>query len=94
MRFAISLHDVIKEWLADRGQNGKSAVYVDNLSDLKSVSADPKLDYLLGLFSHSDMPFADDEPDYTKIPRLVDMVESAINVLKTNENGFYLFAEG
>nr|UXP86334.1 membrane-bound alkaline phosphatase isoform X1 [Megoura viciae] len=86
--------DLVEFWKKDKAErfgNDKSA-YVENREQLLNV--DPsKTDYLLGLFENKHMKYHL-EADATIQPTLAEMTEKAINILKKEENGYFLFVEG
>ena len=86
---------MITEWINDRKQiNGDDhrVHYVGSKVELDAVQPD-NVDYLLGLFADTDLDYIDDNPPPNQ-PRLEEMTEKAINVLQTNDKGYFLFVEG
>ncbi|XP_014908094.1 alkaline phosphatase, tissue-nonspecific isozyme [Poecilia latipinna] len=82
--------NLVEEW--KNKMKDEKAHYVWNKEQLKSLN--PKdVDYLLGLFEPSDMPYDLDRNSNTD-PSLTEMVEVAIKILQNNPNGFYLLVEG
>uniref|UniRef100_A0A1B0CTQ5 Alkaline phosphatase n=2 Tax=Lutzomyia longipalpis TaxID=7200 RepID=A0A1B0CTQ5_LUTLO len=84
--------DLISEWLSDGKPNKK---YVWNRNDLLNLPSDTET--LLGLFESGDMQFyleSQERGSQNTEPTLEEMTRSAINVLKKNPNGFFLFVEG
>ncbi|RIP37426.1 alkaline phosphatase [Staphylococcus gallinarum] len=61
---------------------------VDNKTDLQNSTSKQ----VLGLFAENDMPLQIDAPD--KNPKLVEMEDSAIKRLESNDKGFFLMVEG
>lgn len=86
--------DLIDEWNKDKTRKGVSHQYVWNASAFHAV--DPaNTDYLLGLFEDSHMNFeADRAQDGAGEPSLAEMTEKAIQILRKNDNGFFLLVEG
>uniref|UniRef100_A0A2H8TYK4 Alkaline phosphatase n=1 Tax=Melanaphis sacchari TaxID=742174 RepID=A0A2H8TYK4_9HEMI len=86
--------DLVQFWKKDKEKrfgNGKSA-YVENREQLLSV--DPsKTDYLLGLFEKRHMKYRL-KADANIQPTLTEMTKKAIDILKKEKNGFFLFVEG
>ncbi|XP_022175136.1 membrane-bound alkaline phosphatase-like [Myzus persicae] len=86
--------DLVEFWKKDKTErfgNDKSA-YVENREQLLNV--DPsKTDYLLGLFESSHMKYHL-KADASIQPTLAEMTRTAIEILKKEENGFFLFVEG
>jgi alkaline phosphatase len=59
-------------------------VYISTAKEMESIN-EP---YVLGLFQDEEMEFDDDEP------ALAELTEKAIEILRKNENGFFLMVEG
>ncbi|KAM3619103.1 uncharacterized protein V6R79_003043 [Siganus canaliculatus] len=79
--------NLVAEWLKTR-QNAK---YVWNKADFDAV--DPtNTDFLMGLFEPGDCRYELDR-DASMDPSLTEMMEKAIEILRKNENGFFLFVE-
>lgn len=87
--------DLIEEWQRARGEGGKAA-YVWNKEGLLNV--DPgSTDFLLGLFENDHMKYNLDvvnEKLQNQKPSLSDMTRVAIEMLRKEENGYFLFVEG
>ncbi|XP_078601765.1 alkaline phosphatase-like isoform X1 [Branchiostoma floridae x Branchiostoma japonicum] len=83
--------DLVQRW-QDR-KTGRSR-YVWNGTDFRDV--DPEsTDYLLGLFERSHMKYtADRTDDPAEEPTIADMTRKAIEILRKNDNGFFLLVEG
>ncbi|CAL8129990.1 unnamed protein product [Orchesella dallaii] len=79
--------NLIDSWLQTKNSN--SAKYVWNKEQLLSVDK-IRTDYLLGLFSYSDMDYVADA-DFNADPSLTEMTKVAIDVLSKNPNGYFLF---
>nr|AVD96955.1 ALP-6 [Nilaparvata lugens] len=84
--------NLIASWLESKAKKNATAKFIWNRDDLLETSkALPE--YLLGLFEPSHMKYhllADEKTE----PTLKEMVEVAINSLKRNSKGFFLFVEG
>lgn len=80
--------DLLSEWLND-GKRRKQLV--KTRAQLQSVDTS-RTDYLMGLFAGSDLKFFL-EGDKTQ-PTLWEMTKKALEVLRKNKNGFFLFVEG
>ena len=83
-------HKTIEEFKNLRGE------YVSNRAELLNLDV-TNVDYLLGLFSDSYMKYESEkehDPDPQKEPSLAEMTNTAIKVLKKNNNGFFLMVEG
>ncbi|CAL8109404.1 unnamed protein product [Orchesella dallaii] len=76
-------------WIESKGEAGK---YIENKAQLAEIDAN-NVDYLLGLFSHTDIGYLD-EQEANQDPSLEAMTEKAIQILSKNEKGFFLFVEG
>ncbi|XP_077989296.1 alkaline phosphatase-like [Glandiceps talaboti] len=85
--------NLIEEW-KDKVPNDMVGSYVWNKTEFDSV--DPMTtDYLLGLFAPSSMQYdSDRDNDIAGEPSIAEMVDKAINILRKNDNGFFLFVEG
>ncbi|ODM98731.1 Alkaline phosphatase [Orchesella cincta] len=81
-----NLRDV---WIESKGETGK---YIETKEALDAIDASTT-DYLMGLFSHTDIGYLD-EQEANNDPSLEAMTAKAIEILKKNENGFFLFVEG
>ncbi|CAG7817600.1 unnamed protein product, partial [Allacma fusca] len=71
-------------------KSGKKAEYVWNKEQFQKVNAS-ETDYLLGLFNYDHMNYV---LDSQAEPSLSEMTKKAIEILKKNPNGFFLFVEG
>lgn len=84
--------DLIDEWLDDKRFNGKmNAAYVHNRKGLLALNQSD-VEHVLGLFADSHLDYH--LKNNVEQPTLSEMTESAIEILKKNENGFVLFVEG
>jgi len=86
--------DLIEEYL-ERNPLSRSK-FVWNATDLRNIDAN-EVDYLLGLFESDVMMYTREvnENGYQdREPTLSEMTDKAIDVLKKNENGYFLFVEG
>ncbi|XP_078063768.1 intestinal-type alkaline phosphatase 1-like [Mustelus asterias] len=79
--------NLIEKWLKNR----KNSKYVWNKEQFDSVDID-KTNYLMGLFEPKDMKFELNR-NKTMDPSIVEMTEKAIQILRKNPNGFFLFVE-
>ncbi|CAL4116224.1 unnamed protein product, partial [Meganyctiphanes norvegica] len=84
--------NLINSWLEDKTSRGASAAYVWNREDLLTTNMNDT-DYLMGLFAHSHMDYLV-ERDSTMDPSLPEMTRAAIQVLRKDDNGYFLFVEG
>ncbi|XP_061493520.1 intestinal-type alkaline phosphatase 1-like isoform X2 [Rhineura floridana] len=80
--------NLIEKWLS--GKEG--AQYVWNKSGLAAVNEN-STNYLMGLFEPQDMKY-ELERDNSTDPSIVEMTEKAVQILRRNPNGFFLFVEG
>ncbi|XP_037934796.1 membrane-bound alkaline phosphatase [Teleopsis dalmanni] len=80
--------NLIAEWAMRKYGNAK-VVY--NRTDLLNTNTQ-YTDNLLGLFSKSHLDYHLD--NNKNEPSLEEMTETAINILRRNKNGFFLFVEG
>nr|CAB3231220.1 alkaline phosphatase [Phallusia mammillata] len=85
--------NLIQRWKDSFGSNVTN-LYVKNRQELDQV--DPEsTDYLLGLFAPTEMEFRLSNSMRSQFqPRLPEMVEKAIRVLRKNDEGFFLLVEG
>ncbi|XP_076124131.1 alkaline phosphatase, tissue-nonspecific isozyme [Alosa pseudoharengus] len=82
--------NLVEEW--KERMKEKRAHYVWNKKELLSLNPN-KVDYVLGLFEPSDLPY-DLERNKETDPSLTEMVDVALKILKNNPNGFFLLVEG
>ncbi|XP_042605189.1 intestinal-type alkaline phosphatase-like [Cyprinus carpio] len=82
--------NLIDVWLNAR--KGRNAQYVWNKEQLNAVNV-KTTDRLMGLFEPKDMRF-EVFRNRTRDPSIVDMTEKAIQILRKNPKGFFLFVEG
>lgn len=83
--------DLTAEWTAKHS----NAQYVWNKAQFDAI--DPNTtDHLLGLFEPSHVHYEADRVAHDKAgePSLTEMTNKAINILKKNENGYFLMVEG
>lgn len=80
--------NLVEEWLS-LSPNRK---FVEEKEELLNVNVD-EIDSLLGLFSNGHMKFHLEDKKQ-KQPTLAEMTEKAIEMLRKNENGYFLFVEG
>nr|VZI27318.1 unnamed protein product [Spirometra erinaceieuropaei] len=78
-------------WLEAQKQKGRRAEYADTINKFNSINSE-QTDYLMGLLAASHLPYVLDRPSGE--PSLVDLTAKAIEILKKNPNGFFLFVEG
>lgn len=91
--------NLIDEWISGKYASDptKKREYVQNRGELQKVKTE-HVDYLLGLFSDNHMSYSsielekDDGP--LGEPSLSEMVETAIEVLERDKDGFVLVVEG
>ncbi|XP_050415131.1 alkaline phosphatase [Patella vulgata] len=81
-------------WETDKSTKGKGS-YVTTKSELDAVDV-TKTDFLLGLFAESHMEYDLDRELNNSLdqPSLPEMTKIAIDILKKNDNGFFLLVEG
>ncbi|XP_073970961.1 alkaline phosphatase 1 isoform X3 [Rhodnius prolixus] len=86
--------DLVEEWLNDKrtrfGEGREEVVW--DVQGLENVNYE-NTTHLFGIFSPTHMSY-NLEADRNKEPSLAKMTESAIKLLKKNQNGFILFVEG
>ncbi|XP_076063059.1 alkaline phosphatase-like [Oratosquilla oratoria] len=82
--------NLIDTWLHHKKDLG-NASYVWHREQLLALDAN-ETDYLMGLFDYSHMAFAIDNESSN--PTLAEMTRKAIEVLRKDDNGFFLFVEG
>jgi alkaline phosphatase len=83
--------DLTKEWV----DNHSNAQYVWNKAQFDAI--DPNTtDHLLGLFEPSHVHYEADRVAHDKSgePSLTEMTNKAIDILKKNDNGYFLMVEG
>lgn len=83
--------NLIQEWISDKQSRNLDHRYVWNRSQLMSLRDNPP-EYLLGLFESSHLHYHLERNRQTE-PSLAELTEVAINSLKRNEKGFFLFVE-
>ncbi|MGH0149133.1 UNVERIFIED_CONTAM: hypothetical protein FKN15_015071 [Acipenser sinensis] len=81
--------DLIQAWLDAR--RSKGAKYVWNKEQLDAVDV-KSTNYLMGLFEPKDCKYEVNR-NTTTDPSIVEMTEKAIQILRKNPKGFYLFVE-
>ncbi|SDK38456.1 alkaline phosphatase [Microbulbifer yueqingensis] len=84
--------NLVREW--QQRYRDQGAAYVEDRNAL--VDIDPaKTDKLLGLFEPSHMRYeADRKNDQAGEPSLSEMTASALEILKRNDDGYFLMVEG
>lgn len=80
--------NLIEEWLT-LSPNRK---FVEEKEELLNVNVD-EIDRLLGLFTNGHMKFHLEDKKQ-KQPTLAEMTQKAIEMLRKDENGYFLFVEG
>ncbi|ESN96160.1 hypothetical protein HELRODRAFT_67985 [Helobdella robusta] len=84
--------NLIQSWESYQTNQSRSYKLVFNKQALATVDA-KNTDYLLGLFNADHMSF-DADRSTTDEPSLADMTSKAIEILKKNDKGYFLFVEG
>lgn len=82
--------DLIDEWILKK--NSEKAHYIFDKKGLLSLNY-TNTEYVLGLFESDHMKFNLDA-DHDTEPTLSEMTKAAIEILKSNKNGYVLFVEG
>ncbi|XP_042313775.1 intestinal-type alkaline phosphatase-like [Sceloporus undulatus] len=80
--------NLIEKWLSSK----EGAHYVWNKTALDAVDENTT-EYLMGLFEPKDMTYELNRDNATD-PSIVEMTEKAIQILRRNPRGFFLFVEG
>lgn len=80
--------NLLLEW-KQKMQHYKS-ILVTNFTSLRDIDLS-QTDYLFGLFGKSHLDYDSERGDQ---PSLTDLTDTAIKVLSTNENGYFLLVEG
>ncbi|MGI9276574.1 MAG: alkaline phosphatase [Endozoicomonas sp.] len=83
--------NLIAEWQQKAEDDNKNWQFVENQQELAPVYG-AGVDKLLGLFSSSHMAYEADRSG-TGQPSLAEMTDKALDVLSTNEKGFFLMVE-
>lgn len=86
--------NLIDEWLEERNKVG-SAQYIWHKQQLDELDIQ-NTDYLLGLFENDHCMYRNDIRDQNLLrqePLLTDMTKRAVEMLKKDENGFFLLVE-
>lgn len=82
--------DFIQQWMdPEHGENRQYVYSKEGLDNVDPISTDK----LLGLFQPQSMNFEIDR-DPVNEPSLSEMVQKAIEILRKNANGYFLFVEG
>ncbi|XP_014669389.1 PREDICTED: alkaline phosphatase-like [Priapulus caudatus] len=85
--------NLIDEWTEQMTANGFNHAYVWNVTQFNDIEPE-STDYLLGIFEPGEIPnIVDNTPDEARNPTLAQMVKKAIEILRRNPNGYYLFVE-
>ena len=79
---------MVEKWLSSHPD---ASQFVKTKEELMSVDVQAT-DYLFGTFGPSHTPYAH-EKDPTYDPSLAEMTEKAVEILRKNENGFFLMVE-
>ncbi|XP_054721005.1 alkaline phosphatase-like [Uloborus diversus] len=86
--------NLLNEWLDDKSaKRGKAVFTAKELLSLDTTN----VDYLLGLFHADHLPYVLDRPslpDPTQYPSLAEMTAAGIEVLRKNDEGYFLLVEG
>ncbi|KAB7500555.1 Alkaline phosphatase 4, partial [Armadillidium nasatum] len=86
--------NLVENWLAEKRNNGHSAVYVTNNKEMEEINVDTS-DYIMGLFAGSHLPYSYERnkgPNGT--PSLKDLTKLAIRRLQRSSKGYFLMVEG
>ncbi|BFZ23925.1 hypothetical protein BsWGS_26964 [Bradybaena similaris] len=84
--------NLVEEWKTDKAQRNLTHQFVYNKQGLYNVNH-VETDYLLGLFNQDHMTY-DLDRNKTDEPSLAEMTHKAIEILKKNDQGFFLLVEG
>ncbi|KAG7165233.1 Alkaline phosphatase, tissue-nonspecific isozyme-like 6, partial [Homarus americanus] len=86
--------NLVEEWAADKEARGATHAYVTNTQQLLDLNPNTT-DYLMGLFGERHTPYVvDRDPAPAGTPRLKEMVQTALRILKKSSQGFFLLVEG
>ncbi|XP_037302148.1 alkaline phosphatase, tissue-nonspecific isozyme-like isoform X1 [Manduca sexta] len=81
-------------YIQDKEKRNLKYSYVKNTRELKEIDHQ-NTDYLLGIFANGHLKYEDERNKRDEgMPSLTDMVEAAIKVLSSDQNGYYLMVEG
>lgn len=84
--------NLIDEWQSDKAARNLNYRYIWNRDQLIEFSERPP-DYLLGLFENNHLQYHM-QANLTTEPTLAELTDTAIQILRRNEKGFFLFVEG
>ncbi|KAF2362399.1 Alkaline phosphatase [Trinorchestia longiramus] len=86
--------DLTREWLKSKQDAGLRARYLTSATELRGLDHS-KVDYLMGLFADSHIPFVEDQvAASSNSPSLSEMATAAVKQLQKDDNGFFLLVEG
>ncbi|XP_068235929.1 alkaline phosphatase, tissue-nonspecific isozyme-like [Palaemon carinicauda] len=86
--------NLVEEWLKHKTDQGKTAKYITTTSELNSLDV-AGTDYTIGLFDNSHTPYeVDRNRDPSGTPSIKEMTLKAIELLKKEDDGYFLLVEG
>ncbi|RWS28738.1 alkaline phosphatase-like protein [Leptotrombidium deliense] len=85
--------NLVAEWLKQKSVRNLRARYVTTDKQLSALST-KDTDFVLGLFSYNHIPFNLERNSSSTEPTLSRMVAKAIQLLRKNKEGYFLFVEG
>ncbi|CAF1110649.1 unnamed protein product, partial [Brachionus calyciflorus] len=87
--------NLIQEWKNKMESQKARYSYISNREELNNLNSN-EYDHVLGLFNYDHMDYEVDRIRKNPIiePSLIEMTEKAIQILRKNPNGYFLFVEG
>ncbi|XP_047482851.1 alkaline phosphatase-like [Penaeus chinensis] len=86
--------DLVKSWLQKKHESGVKHQFVRTRTELNDVDTSD-IEYLFALFSNGHMPYEHEKKSLgLDVPTLAEMTEKAIEILSSQDNGFFLLVEG
>jgi alkaline phosphatase len=85
--------NLIHDWDEKMKQKNKKHKFVWNRSDFESLKPNQH-DHILALLSYDHMQFETERVINQTEPSLTEMTQKAIQLLRTNPNGYFLLVEG
>ncbi|XP_067949433.1 alkaline phosphatase, tissue-nonspecific isozyme-like [Watersipora subatra] len=85
--------NLVEQWKASQRAKGRKARYVTDQAEFDAATPE-NTDYLFGMFKPNQLQEETEKRKTNQEQSIAEMTKKAIEILRKNEKGFYLFIEG